>query len=145
VNNLDQKKIISLLDEIVKYELSGVVMYTHFALMVSGPNRISLDKFFKEQASESLEHAQRAGELLTGFDGHPSQAIPEIEDNNLHSVKNLLKESLQHEQRAIKTYRSLLECAEGKSILIEEYSREMIKAEEMHSLEIKKMLRDYED
>ena len=37
--------------------------------MVTGPNRLSLDKFFKEQAEESLEHAQQAGELLTGLGG----------------------------------------------------------------------------
>ena len=78
MNDVDSRKIISLLDDVVKYELCGVVKYTHFALMVTGPNRISLDKFFKEQASESLEHAQRAGELLTGLGGHPSQVIPKL-------------------------------------------------------------------
>jgi len=142
---LDKKKTISLLDEIVKYELCGVVKYTHFALMVTGPNRISLDKFFKEQASESLQHAQKAGELLTGLEGHPSQVIPKIEDNNLHTIKNLLHESLQHEECAITLYKDLLECSENRSLYIEEYAREMIKEEEMHSMEIRKMLRDYQN
>ena len=82
-------------------KLAGVVKYTHFALMVTGPNRLSLDKFFKEQAEESLEHAQQAGELLTALGGHPSQAIPKIEETNQHSIKNLLKESLGHEEMAI--------------------------------------------
>ena len=144
MNDIDTNKTISLLDDVVKYELCGVVKYTHFALMVTGPNRISLDKFFKEQASESLEHAQRAGELLTGLGGHPSQVIPKIEDNNLHTIKNLLNESLEHEKKAIDLYKQLLTCAEGKSLYLEEYAREMITEEEMHSIEIKKMLRDYE-
>ena len=42
-------------------------------------------------------------------------------------------------------YIKLLNCSEGKSLYIEEYAREMIKQEEMHSIEIKKMLRDYKD
>ena len=34
---------------------------------------------------------------------------------------------------------------ENKSIYIEEYAREMVKQEEMHSIEIKKLLRDFEN
>ena len=58
--------------------------------MVTGPNRLILDKFFKSQAEESLAHAQQAGELLTGLGGHPSQKIPTISESNKHSVKDLL-------------------------------------------------------
>ena len=37
-----------------------------------------------------------------------------------------------------------LDSSENKSLYIEEYAREMIKTEEMHSIEIKKMLKDYD-
>ena len=144
LQNIDQKKINSILNEIMEYELAGVVKYTHFALMVTGPSRIVLDKFFKSQAEESLLHAQQAGELLTGLGGHPSQKIPSISESYKHSVKDLLVESLNHEEKAISLYNDLLNSSENKSLYIEEYSREMIKTEEMHSIEIKKMLRDYE-
>lgn len=144
MKNIDLDKAISVLNDILKYELAGVVKYTHFALMVTGPNRLSLDKFFKEQAEESLEHAQKAGELLTGLGGHPSQAIPDIVESNKHTIKDLLNESFNHEQKAIDLYKELLHNSENKSIYIEEYAREMIKQEEMHGIEIKKMLRDYE-
>jgi len=144
MKNINLKKTLSTLNEIMKYELAGVVKYTHFALMVTGPNRIILDKFFKTQAEESLQHAQQAGELLTGLGGHPSQMIPSIEETNKHNVRDLLKESLLHEEKAILLYKDLLDCSEDKSLYIEEYSRNMIKTEEMHSIEIKKMLRDYD-
>ena len=145
MKNLNSNQVISLLNNILEYELAGVVKYTHFALMVTGPNRLILDKFFKSQASESLDHAQQAGELLTGLGGHPSQKIPKIEETNKHSINDLLNESLVHESKAIALYKELLNCSEGKSLYIEEYAREMIKQEEMHSIEIKKMLRDYKD
>ena len=143
MKDLNSNQVISLLNNILEYELAGVVKYTHFALMVTGPNRLILDKFFKGQASESLDHAQQAGELLTGLGGHPSQKIPKIEETNKHSINDLLNESLVHESNAIALYKELLNCSEGKSLYIEEYAREMIKQEEMHSIEIKKMLRDY--
>ena len=145
MKDLNSNQAISLLNNILEYELAGVVKYTHFALMVTGPNRLILDKFFKGQASESLDHAQQAGELLTGLGGHPSQKIPKIEETNKHSINDLLNESLVHESKAIDLYKELLNCSEGKSLYIEEYAREMIKQEEMHSIEIKKMLRDYKD
>ncbi len=145
MKDLNSNQAISLLNNILEYELAGVVKYTHFALMVTGPNRLILDKFFKSQASESLDHAQQAGELLTGLGGHPSQKIPKIEETNKHSINDLLNESLVHESKAIDLYKELLNCSEGKSLYIEEYAREMIKQEEMHSIEIKKMLRDYKD
>ena len=145
MKDLNSNQAISLLNNILEYELAGVVKYTHFALMVTGPNRLILDKFFKGQASESLDHAQQAGELLTGLGGHPSQKIPKIEETFKHTINDLLNESLVHESKAIDLYKSLLNCSEGKSLYIEEYAREMIKQEEMHSIEIKKMLRDYKD
>ena len=145
MEDLNSNQVISVLNNILEYELAGVVKYTHFALMVTGPNRLILDKFFKGQASESLDHAQQAGELLTGLGGHPSQKIPKIEETNKHSINDLLNESLVHESKAIDLYKALLNCSEGKSLYIEEYAREMIKQEEMHSIEIKKMLRDYKD
>ena len=145
MKDLNTDQAISLLNDILEYELAGVVKYTHFALMVTGPIRLILDKFCKGQSSESLQHAQQAGELLTGLGGHPSQKIPRIEETNKHTINDLLNESLIHESKAIDLYKELLNCAENKSLYIEEYAREMVKQEEMHSIEIKKMLRDYKD
>ena len=67
MKDLNLNKAVSLLNNILEYELAGVVKYTHFALMVTGPNRLILDKFFKGQASESLDHAQQAGELYVVY------------------------------------------------------------------------------
>ena len=112
----DLEKALITLNSIVGCELAGVVKYTHFALMVTGPDRLVLDKFFKSQAIESLEHAQDAGELMTGLGGHPAQSIPEIKESNAHSIKDLLNESLTHEEQAIGLYKDLLACSENKSI-----------------------------
>ncbi len=142
MEDLDTEKVITSLNKILQYELSGVVRYTHYSLMVAGRDRLNLAAFFKAQASESLVHAQEAGELVTGLEGHPSMGIPSIEETNKHAATDLLKESLEHEQFAVSLYKNLVTVVDGQSIYIEEYARGMIKAEEMHSIEIKKMLRD---
>ena len=140
---MNTKKINQILNEIMEFELAGVVRYTHSSLMVTGPYRMPIVEFLKEQANESLLHAQQAGELLTGLDGHPSQKIAKIEETNDHSIEGILNESLDHELHALKLYKDLLSIVEGKSVYLEEYTRSLIGEEEQHQLELKKMLKDF--
>jgi bacterioferritin len=140
---LDTDKACAILNEIMEYELAGVVRYTHSAMMVTGPYRIPIVDFLKEQASESLVHAQGAGELIAGLDGHPSQKIAKIEETGQHTIRDILEESLEHELNAVELYKKLLEEVEDSSIYLEEYARGMIGEEEQHSLELKRMLKDY--
>ena len=135
-------EVIEVLNKIMEYELSGVVRYTHYALMITGRDRISLAQFFKDQASESLLHAQEAGEIVTGLEGHPSVKISIIEESNKHSTI-VLNESSNHEKEAVALYKLLLDIVKDESIYIEEYARGMIKAEEMHAIEVTKMLKDF--
>lgn len=143
MKELDLPKAIQVLNSIMECELSGVVRYTHYSLMVTGPNRIPIVDFFKAQASESLLHAQQAGEILTGLEGHPSLKIAPIEESYRHSVADILAESLNHEKMAIEQYKLLLEVTENASIYLEEFARTMIGTEELHIIELKKMLRDF--
>ena len=132
-----------ILNEILKAELSGVVPYTHYSLVIVGPNRLPLVGFMQAQAEESLLHARQAGELLTGLGGHPEQGINPIEETHEHDIDSILRESIAHERAALGLYRRLLDCADGRSVYLEEYSRTQIGAEEMHLLELNKLLRDY--
>lgn len=137
------EKVLPILNEILKAELSGVVRYTHYSLVITGPNRLPLVDFMQAQAAESLTHAQQAGEILTGLGGHPDQGIAEIEESHDHSVDAILCESIGHETRAIALYRKLLDEVADQSVYLEEYARSQIGAEELHLIELNKLLRDY--
>ena len=99
--------------------------------------------FYRAKQPSLLDHAQQAGEFLTGLDGHPSQKIAKIEESNRHSIENILEESLEHEIHALNLYKELLDCVENASVYLEEYARTMIGQEEQHTIELKKMLKDY--
>lgn len=143
MKEINTEEVCSILNEIMEYELAGVVRYTHSSMMASGPYRISIVDFLKEQANESLIHAQQAGELIVGLDGHPSQKIAKIEETHRHSVQDILEESLEHEMHALSLYKKLLASVEDASVYLEEYARGKIGEEEQHSLELKMMLKDY--
>lgn len=140
---IDTSDINPVLNEIMLAELAGVVRYTHYSLVITGPNRLPLVAFMQAQADESLVHARQAGEILTGLGGHPTQGIGAIEESHDHTIENILRESIAHERRALALYRNLLSLSENRSVYLEEYARTQIGQEELHVIEMNKLLRDY--
>jgi len=142
-SGIDHTAVLRVLTEILESELAGVVRYTLYSFMINGPYRIPLVQFMSDQATESLTHAQQAGEILTGLGGQPSPRIAPIEHTQPHGIADLLTASLAHELEALRLYRELLGLVDGASVFLEEYARGQIGAEEHHQLELRKMLRDY--
>jgi len=132
---------IDILNRILELELAGVVRYTYYSLMIFGYNRIPIVSWLKGNADESLAHAYKAGELVTMMGGHPSLKIGGLLETHKHDIGDILRESLEQEQSTLEAYYDLFRLTEGKSVILEEYAREMISLEEMHLDEVNKMLR----
>jgi len=138
---IDKNRVVDLLNRILEQELAGVIRYTHYSLLVFGHNRIPIVSWLRAQATESLTHAQQAGEMITLLGAYPSLTIGPLLDSHKHDVNAIMRESLETEGKALALYRELLSCVEGNSVLFEEYARQMIYAEEVHASEVDKMLR----
>jgi bacterioferritin len=132
-------KITEKLNSILEMEISGVVRYLHYALMVTGPNRIPIVKWFHEQAQEAYQHASTIGEKITALGGHPSLKAMPVPETKTHRAIEILKESLQFEKAAITMYMDVLALCDG-NIALEELCREMIRTETEHVEEVEKML-----
>jgi bacterioferritin len=137
----DKTKVVSLLNRILETELAGAVRYTHYSLMVFGYNRIPIVSWLREQATESMGHAQQAGELITALGEHPSLSIGALLETHKHDVGDILREALENERAGLQLYKDLLAQVEGKLVWLEEYARQMVYAEETHASEVDKMLR----
>jgi bacterioferritin len=138
---IDKDEVVGLLNRILEQELAGVVRYTHYSLLVFGYNRIPIVAWLREQAGESLLHAQQAGEMITHLGAYPSLAIGPLLDSHQTDIGTILRESLETEGQALALYRELLALVEGRSVMLEEYARQMVHAEELHAGEVDKMLR----
>ena len=141
MNEQDKHQASEILNKILEIELAGVVRYTHYSLMIYGHNRIPIVSWLKGNADESLLHAHKAGELVTLLGGHPSLKIGSLLETTKHDIGDILRESMEHEKVALAAYFELLKLVANKSVLLEEYAREMIVSEEMHLDEVNKMLR----
>jgi bacterioferritin len=135
------KKLIDSINRILELELAGVVRYMHYSFMIFGHNRIPIVAWLRDQANESNAHAVLAGEHITALGGHPSLKIGSLLETHQHDVNEILKEAYEHEKQGLDAYYDLLKLAEGNSILLEEYARDQIAAEEMHLADIRKMMR----
>ena len=133
-------KALECLNKIFQAEMAGIIRYLHYSFMIMGHNRIPIQKWFRDQAAESTAHAIQAGELITSYGGHPPMITAKIEESNVHSVDQILRESLVFEEESLKLYKELVVAA-GDDIALEEFARELVRAETDHIHEVQKMLK----
>jgi bacterioferritin len=138
---IDKAAVMATLNRILETELAGVVRYTHYSLMIFGYNRIPIVSWMRGQATESLTHAQDAGEKITQLGEHPSLSIGPLLETHRHDLGDILREALEHEKNGLALYRELLNLVEGRSVFLEEYARRMVFEEETHVGDVEKMLR----
>jgi bacterioferritin len=134
-------KVIDVLKRILELELAGLVRYLHYSFMVFGHNRIPIVAWLRSQADEAQRHAVQAGEHVTNLGGHPSLKIGALLETHKHNIDEILREALEHEEQSLAEYRRLLEMVAGRNVMLEEYARRQIAAEDEHAADIGKMLR----
>jgi bacterioferritin len=133
-------KAFEILGKIFQEEMAGIVRYLHYSFMVMGPNRIPIQKWFRDQANESMLHSIVIGEKITSLGGHPPVITSVIEETNQHNVQKLLEESLVHEKVSLALYHDLVK-ASGGDIALEELARQLLREETEHIEEVQKMLK----
>ena len=141
LSKAETTKVVETLNRILELELAGLVRYLHYSFMVFGHNRIPIVAWLRGQADESQAHAVQAGEHITNLGGHPSLRIGGLLETHKHNVDEILREALVHEEEGLVEYRKLLEQVADRNIMLEEYARQQIAAEEAHLADIGKMLR----
>lgn len=141
MNALNKEEVVAVLNRLLESELAGVVRYTHYSFLVFGYGRIPIVSWLRQQADESLAHAQQVGEWITALGAYPSLEIGPLLDSHQNDIGAILRESLESEQKTLAVYRQLLGLVEDRSVALEEFARQMIYAEELHAAEVDKMLR----
>jgi bacterioferritin len=141
LDKTETARVIDILKHILELELAGLVRYLHYSFMIFGHNRIPIVAWLRSQAQEAQAHAIEAGEHITSLGGHPSLRIGPLLETHKHNVDEILHEALAHEQQGLAEYHKLLELVADRNIMLEEYARAQIAAEEAHAADIGKMLR----
>ena len=138
-------KVVAVFNRLLEAELAGVVRYTHYSFLVFGSGfgfgfgGIPIISWLREQASESLLHAQQVGEWITTLRAYPSLVIGPLLDPHKHDIPSILKESLDAEAKGQALYWELLEAIDGGSVALKEFARQIIQTDELHTAEVGKL------
>lgn len=138
--NFDVDAAVKQLNKIVAMELATIVYYTHYAFMIYGHARIPIRSWFNEQATESLVHAQEAGDLIVHLGHRPQIGVAALPTTHHNTIDEILTEAVEREEDGVQLYRDLLDLIKDKSTVLEEYATRMIAVEAMHVSEMQLML-----
>jgi len=136
----DVEAAVEQLNKIVAMELATIVYYTHYAFMIYGHARIPIRSWFNEQATESLTHAQEAGDLIVHLGHRPKMGVADLPKTHHNTIDEILTEAVDREEAGVQLYRDLLGMIKDKSTVLEEYATRMIAVEAMHVSEMRLML-----
>jgi len=138
--DFDVDPVTEQLDKILQMELAGVIYYTHYSFMIYGHARIPITSWLRENATESLTHAQEAGEHIMRLHRRPALGIAKLPTTRHNTIDEIITESIEREVAGVQLYRDLLAMVKDKSVVLEEYAQRMVAAEAVHIREMELML-----
>ena len=138
--NFDVDRVTEQLNRILQMELAGVIYYTHYSFMIYGHARIPITQWLQENATESLAHAQEAGQMIMRLHKRPELGIATLPTTRHNTIDQILAESVEREEAGVQLYRDLMEMVKDKSITLEEYAQRLVAAEVVHIREMELML-----
>ena len=136
----DVDAVVAQLNRILEMELAAVIYYTHYSFMIYGHARIPITSWLRDNAIESLAHAQEAGQMIMRLHKRPKLGIAALPITQHNTIDAILTESIQREQDGVQLYRELLALIKEKSVVLEEYATRVIAAEAIHIREMELML-----
>lgn len=110
---MDKSQIIDKLNEILKWEWTGVAQYAQHSFIIKGLWREVYAGMFSDSAEESFKHAKTIGAKIVALGGVPTVERNEIKQSD--DLVELLKFGLAFEQGAVDHYNEALKmCDELK-------------------------------
>jgi bacterioferritin len=108
--------VISLLNDCLRHEWTGVAQYSQAGFVVQGIWReVYAAKFFGS-AEESFKHAKLVGEKIVALGGVPAAERNAVKQSN--DVQQLLEYGLEFETKAVELYSKTLEACEDDRPLV---------------------------
>src|SRR5437764_14254083 len=103
--DFDVDRVVEHLDRILQMELAGVIYYTHYSFMIYGHARIPITSWLRDNAIESLAHAQEAGQMIMRLHKRPKLGIAALPITRHNTIDEILAESIKQYEAGVELYR----------------------------------------
>lgn len=104
---MDKQKVIDKLNEILRWEWTGVVQYTQQSFLIQDVWREVYAPMFRGSADESLGHARKIGDKIVALGGIPTVERAPVQQAS--DLQDMLQHSLHFESEAVRLYREALD------------------------------------
>src|SRR5258707_6684316 len=101
----DVGPVVEQLNRILQMELAAVVYYTHYSFMIYGHARIPITSWLRDNATESLAHAQEAGQMIMRLHKRPALAIAGLPATPHNTLDEILTQSIELDEGRVALYR----------------------------------------
>lgn len=137
---MDKKKVVAALNEALEMELATAVRNLHYSFRVFGPSRRPIADFFRDEVTESVQHAVMLGEKIIALGGEPAVRVSAVHEPKGHGLDALLKESIKHEEEAVKLYSRILGLVQDDVPLRVLFENQVLQEQE-HVEELRKLVK----
>lgn len=126
----DYTQLIEKLNEILSWELAGIVQNMNNASMITGVNRLQFAGMFNANSRENHDHAQQLSERIAALGGVPTVEAAKI--TQATSLEDMLEAALSLEINAMAAWQAALEVADVAPEGIAYWLEDMIAEEQEH-------------
>jgi bacterioferritin len=132
-----REELIARLNDVLAWELAGVIQYMHGAVLVGGKWRLGYQSFFHDGSKEARDHAEAVGNKVVALGGVPTVEPAKIRQGT--SIDELLENALLLEQDALAAWERALEVGDAVNLGTKLWIEEMITHEQEHVDDLMKL------
>jgi bacterioferritin len=130
-------ELIENLNHALSLELAGVIQYSQHSYLVTGIEREVYKEFFRDQAGEAQDHAEKLGDKIVALGGVPTVEPAMIRQST--DLKEMLKQDLELEREAIAVYMAAWTSCDDNDLPQKFWLEGQIADEQMHIEELEKL------
>jgi len=109
--SISREELIRGLNHDLAGEYQAILMYTHYAAMLTGPFRKELRSLFQAEITDELGHAQFLADKIATLGGQPTTEPRPV--SHVSDARAMLEEALAAEKQAITDYDERVRQAEA--------------------------------
>jgi bacterioferritin (cytochrome b1) len=131
--------LMDALQNCYRHELTLLVRYTNFSIVVGGMERLHLAEFFRKNAADCMSHAVKVGAKILALGGAPQGKITESLPSAPQGTEKMLRQALADEQAAVALYGEAAALAK-KDLALRETLMHILKDEQASVDELRLIL-----
>lgn len=130
-------ELVENLNKALSLELAGVIQYSQHSYLVTGTDREVFKDYFRGQAEEAQDHAEKLGDKIVALGGIPTVEPAMIRQST--ELLTMLQQDLELEREAMAVYMAAWASCGEEDLPQKFWLEGQIADEQMHIEELEKL------